>query len=320
MTIPAIYSLATRYPDVKITVLTKPFFARLFVNRPENISFVFFENKHRSISGLMTLIKELHGMHFDCVADFHNILKSWIIDLSFRLTGTKVCMMQKRRKERKILTTGATGGKRIIAQPFINRYADVLKQLGFNVEPLISQLPEGGVDTLPACTIADDGKRWIGIAPFARYANKTYPVKKMQEVVRLLAEDNNNHVFLFGSKDDVPTLSSWQQMGTNITCVAGTMTLEEELALMKRLHTMVSMDSANMHMASLVGTRVVSIWGSTTYHCGFLGWNQSSDDCMWADIPCQPCTIAGSRKAKCEDLRCMNSIAPEAIAKRILQA
>ena len=30
MTVPAIYSLATRYPDLNIDVVTRPFFARLF--------------------------------------------------------------------------------------------------------------------------------------------------------------------------------------------------------------------------------------------------------------------------------------------------
>ena len=34
------------------------------------------------------------------------------------------------------------------------------------------------------------------------------------------------------------------------------------MALLSYLDTIVSMDSANMHLASLVGVRVVSIWGS----------------------------------------------------------
>nr|AIA95806.1 CAZy families GT9 protein [uncultured Prevotella sp.] len=41
---------------------------------------------------------------------------------------------------------------------------------------------------------------------------------------------------------------------------------------------MVSMDSANMHLASLTGTRVLSIWGNTHPYMGFLGYGQSMDD------------------------------------------
>lgn len=317
MTIPAIYSLALKYPDKQITVLTKPFFARLFVNRPENISFVMFEDKHRSFMGLMSLIRQLHKMNFDCVADLHNILKSWIIDISFRLCGTKVRMVQKRRDERKRLLHGTDQERRTATEPFIMRYADVMKELGLDITPIITKLPSNGANILPECTFKADGKRWIGIAPFARYENKTYPPEKMKEVVKLLSENDSNHIFLFGSKDDVPTLSEWQSMSKNITCVAGSMSIEEELALMKELDVMVSMDSANMHLASLVGTRVVSIWGSTSYHCGFLGWNQSIDDCIWTDISCQPCTIAGSKKCVRGDLACMHSIKPEDLIKRI---
>lgn len=315
MTIPAIYSLAMKYPESNITVLTKPFFARLFVNRPKNISFVFFEDKHRSFKGLLGLIRQLHSKDFDCVADFHNILKSWIIDLSFRLCGTKVCMVQKRRKERKRLLHGTDADRRTATEPFINRYADVLSELGLDIMPMITALPDNGNNPLPQCTIAKDGKRWIGIAPFARYVNKTYPAEKMREVIALLAKEENTRVFLFGSKDDIPTLSEWQAMAENITCVAGTMKIEEELSLMKELDTMISMDSANQHMAALVGTRVLSIWGSTTYHCGFVGWNQSLNDCLWTDIPCQPCTIAGSKQCPKGTLACMNNIKPETIAK-----
>ena len=32
---------------------------------------------------------------------------------------------------------------------------------------------------------------------------------------------------------------------------------------------MISMDSANMHLSALVGTKVISIWGPTHYYFGF---------------------------------------------------
>lgn len=321
MTIPAIYTLAQRYPQWQITVLTKPFFARMFVNRPSNISFVLFQNEYRSMGGIIRLIRQLHSMHFSCVADFHNLLRSWIIDLSFLFTGTRVCMMRKHRAERKKLLHGTPGQHRTAAHPFVSRYADVLTRLGFDVHPLISSLPLSGENPLPHSAFEKaDGSMWVGIAPFARYANKTYPPEKMQEVVRLLSQQENCHVFLFGSKDDVSTLKLWESIASSgITCVAGTMDLEHELALMQQLDVMVSMDSANMHLASLVGTRVVSIWGSTTHHCGFLGWNQRVEDCLWADLPCQPCSIAGCRECKLDTMECMHSITPESIVRKIIQ-
>ena len=50
---------------------------------------------------------------------------------------------------------------------------------------------------------------------------------------------------------------------------AGNLTLDEELALMSRLDLMIAMDSSNMHMAALSGTKVISIWGGTDPLTGF---------------------------------------------------
>ena len=38
MTLPVVYSLARQYPDVEIDFVTTPFFARLFLNPPANLT------------------------------------------------------------------------------------------------------------------------------------------------------------------------------------------------------------------------------------------------------------------------------------------
>ncbi len=35
-----------------------------------------------------------------------------------------------------------------------------------------------------------------------------------------------------------------------------------------------------MHLASLTGTRVVSVWGATHPYCGFMGWQQKEEDAI----------------------------------------
>lgn len=317
MTIPIIYSIAINNPQCSITVLTKPFFARLFVNCPKNISFIYFEQKHRSFGGLLSLIRELHRRNFDAVADLHNLLRSWMIDFSFRMSFTKVAMVQKRRKERQRLLKGNENERRMFTRPFTSRYKDVFKELGLKVEPEITQLPVSGDNALPESRFVRDERKWVGIAPFARYANKTYPIELMQTVVEMLSKNSGTRIFLFGSKEDNETMQPWTRIADNVTCVAGQMAIEEELALMKQLDVMISMDSANHHLASLVGTPVVSIWGSTTPHCGFGGWQQPLERSLWADMPCQPCTIAGSKHCAKGSMDCLRNITPEQVTKAV---
>ena len=92
---------------------------------------------------------------------------------------------------------------------------------------------------------------------------------------------------------------------------------------MSHLDVMVSMDSANLHLASLVNTSVVSIWGSTHPFAGFMGWNQSHDSVVEVDLPCRPCSIYGNKPCLRGDWACMQNISPEVVVEhieRILQA
>jgi ADP-heptose:LPS heptosyltransferase len=67
----------------------------------------------------------------------------------------------------------------------------------------------------------------------------------------------------------VEVLSKWEKEIPNTTSLAGKLSLSDELNMISKLRVMISMDSANMHLASLVGTRVVSVWGATHPYAGF---------------------------------------------------
>ena len=86
---------------------------------------------------------------------------------------------------------------------------------------------------------------------------------------------------------------------------------------MSHLDVMVSMDSANMHLASLVGTRVVSVWGATHPLAGFMGWGQTVDDAVQLDLPCRPCSIYGNKPCLRGDYACLQNIPPEQVLERI---
>ena len=97
------------------------------------------------------------------------------------------------------------------------------------------------------------------------------PLEKSFEVAKILAKKNKIY-FFGGGKSEVEILNKWVSEIPNSENYAGKLTLKEELQKISELETMVSMDSANMHLASLVGTRCVSVWGSTHPYAGFLGY------------------------------------------------
>lgn len=301
MTLPVIYSVARHYPDVEFTLLTRPFFRRLFVDAPSNLSFEEF--KDTSFRGLLQTVKQLRRARFTAVADLHDMLRTRLIRSS--VGADRVETVNKARRLRRELTAGKS---REFQPSYIERYREVFARLGFNAELTFrslfsdSQTPRAG----------------IGIAPFARYATKTYPPEQMEEVARILTERGHD-VYLFGARGpEAEQLRAWASRNPRLKVLAGTLSIEEELRAISRLQVMISMDSANMHLASLVATPVVSVWGSTIPQCGFLGYGQLPENALWLNLPCQPCSIAGLPECPLKTTACLKNLTPQAVADKII--
>ncbi len=321
MTIPAVYSLARKYPEWDVKVLTRAPFAALFLHHPDNVSVIpaDLKGRHKGFRGLLRLLGDLRKEHIGRVADFHDIFRSRLIDAFFRLCGKRVRVVRKARRQRRKLTRRQN--KDLTPQRnFVLRYVDVLHRLGFAVTPDFTSLFASGGERPPLPDwIPDKGvERWVGIAPFARYETKTYPLESMEQLVRRLSADGFR-IFLFGGgKREAAVLGAWENACPMTHALPGKLTMPQELSLMSRLDAMVSMDSANMHMASLAGATVVSVWGSTTPACGFLGWGQREENAVCLHLPCQPCTIAGSPACPLGHFDCMKRLDFELLYRRIL--
>jgi ADP-heptose:LPS heptosyltransferase len=77
------------------------------------------------------------------------------------------------------------------------------------------------------------------------------------------------------------------------------------------------MDSANMHLASIYGVPVVSIWGATHPFAGFYGWMQDVNNIVQADLYCRPCSVFGNKPCYRGDHACMQMITTEMLMQKI---
>lgn len=321
MTIPVIYAVAEANPQDSFTVLTQTFLMPLFINHPPNVSVMGVNTKttEKSFFGFLRYALILRKYKFDKVLDLHNVIRSQIVDFIFRLSGKKIFKINKSRGERKQLT--ARPPKEIHPlKPVTERYADVFRAAGFRFEETFETLfahhptDEVSVEAM----VGEKRGRWIGIAPFARHQGKIYPSEKMEKVVEALSQQDDVTVFLFGGRgDEERTLNRWSETYKNTKNMAGRFLLDKELVLMSKLDVLVSMDSANMHLASLVGTRVISVWGATHPFAGFYGYHQREDLAVQIDLPCRPCSIYGDKPCYRGDWACMNEIMPTQIVDKI---
>lgn len=291
MLVPILRTAAEQYPEVEFTMLSQQRFADLFSEMPANVRFHGVDLKKQSLHEIVSGLGS-----YDCVADMHSVLRSFYIRMAVRLKGARVASIDKGRRSKRQLTQGRT------REPLMHtteRYAAVFAALGMSVR-------------LPEC-IHSEGEG-IGIAPFAAHQGKIYPIERMERVVEMLSEKGERVVLFGGGKKEQAILDAWAEKYPHVECVAGRMSLREELEQMRGLRVMLTMDSGNMHMASLVGTRVVSIWGATHPNAGFLGYGQRTEDCIQRDLDCRPCSIYGNKPCKFGDYRCMD-FSPEEIVK-----
>ena len=279
MTVPVLAAFSRAYPNIKLTVLTKKQFAPLFRDLEKvNVISADFNTSHKGIVGLYRLSKSLRNINIDAVTDLHNVLRTKI--LKFFLSGIRFAQIDKGRARKKALITGKIDTP-LRTTP--QRYADVFRSLGFDLKldtPSFS--PPKPLDNSITNILEGFSDATLGIAPFAAYASKTYPISKMDKVIFEL--EKQTKVLLFGGGvNETQQLETLAYKYSNVFCVAGKFSLEQELDIISNLKVMLSMDSSNGHMAAMLGVKVVTLWGVTHPNAGFAPFNQLKTNNLLSD-------------------------------------
>jgi ADP-heptose:LPS heptosyltransferase len=159
----------------------------------------------------------------------------------------------------------------------------------------------------------------IGVAPYAKHKLKMWPEENMIRLLGMISESHKVKFWLFAGLEELDKLKAFHARVPGSFITTGNLSLEEELAFMSNLDLMIAMDSSNMHMAALVGTKVVSIWGGTDPVTGFGAWMQPEEHFVSIspdELTCRPCTIYGKGECRRGDLACMNWLTPELVFKK----
>ena len=315
MCVPVVRQCLEQNPSLHITFVSNRAFEPFFKDIPR-LAFhpADLKGRHKGMAGLTRLFRELkHSTRFDAVADLHGVLRSKYLSLLFRLSGVTVRAIDKGRREKKALTRRQDKVLKPLVSTF-ERYARVFGELGLKVILEADNPPRRR-----SAAIGTVDRKMVGIAPFAKHLEKTWPEESAKGLVRLLLERGDVRVMLFGSGAvEAVRLESWKSEMPGVEVVAGRHALEEELRIISTLDLMVSMDSANMHLASLFGVRVVSVWGATHPYAGFLGWGQSTELAVQADLGCRPCSVFGNKACYKGTRECLKGIPSQRVYERVM--
>lgn len=324
MSLPSLYDACLAMPDRQFVLLTRSRAASIFCNHPDNLTIVTPDLKSYSGPiGLLRLFRELKRDYgFSTLVDLHDVLRTKVLRFYARIAGVKVSVIRKGRSEKRALTR--KHNKLLVPlTPTTERYRDTFLRASIPQPGKFRSLfPDSGADPAQFATVTapkKEGERWIAIAPFARHAGKIYPPELMEKVVAHFAGMEGIRIFAFGfGKEEGAITSSWAAKYPAVTDMAAAgIGMAREMALISHCDVMVSMDSANMHLASLAGCPVVSIWGATHPFTGFLGWNQQPDDAVQLEMTCRPCSVFGNKPCLRGDYHCLRGITPSMVINKV---
>ncbi len=329
--VPVVRSIVATYPDVEVTVVTRPKFASFFTDIERVVPFpADVDYTYNGVFGMRELFKKLlRKGNYDVVIDMHDHIRTMVLRTLFKLFGMPVIVFQKGRAEKKKFTQKENKETKALPHT-VQRYQQAFENAGFPtpiIQPPFINLKDSTREDVEKWLVSkqlEKKEKWIGIAPFAMHTTKIWPVKNYAALIRQLTEAGPAKFFLFGGGDKEVAFFKELEKEFPAYChiVAGEMKIKQELALMQKLDAFVCVDSSNMHFASLLGVPVISIWGGTHPDVGFGPLNAEKDNIIQIsrdELPCRPCSVYGRETCYRGDFACLNRITPDVVKDSVLK-
>ncbi len=308
----AVEALRSARPDAEIHVLTKPAFREVFANNPGVTSQVDWDPGR----GPGDLVRRVRAGRYDHVVDLHRNLRTLLLRLAAR--GPRWHGCRKGVVRRRV----AVALRRPAVLPrdhVVDRYVAALGGLGVPPVRFLPRVYPGGGDRARAAALLeaagwDGGSAPVGLAPGARWATKAWPADRWRELAGRVRAGGGFPVVLGGGGDaalghDILAAGP----GANL---AGETSILETAAVLERCAVLVTNDSAPLHLATAVGTRVVALFGPTVRGFGFYPLGPG-DVVVEQDLPCRPCSLHGDDRCPRGHPRCMVDVEVDEVGARM---
>lgn len=307
MTVPAVRAIKRGRPDAHVSILTPGKLADIWKAVPEVDAIIPFDPPKgkgllRTIRGLFhpwkvaSLIK---NRGFEAAVLLPNSIRTafevWLADIPRRVgypghKGRPLFLNQIPKEK-----------KRKLALPPEHQVYHYLKLAEFiGADPKPADLAMATVSA-PSSEVVR-----IAVCPGAEYGPaKRWLPERFAEAMKRLSAERECHWFIVGTAKDQPVAAEiLAALGDvpHVENVCGRTTLAELISLLRSCDLLITNDTGTMHLAALLGTRSVAIFGSTEPQLtGPLG---SGHTILRSRVECSPCFLR-----ECPiDFRCMKAI------------
>lgn len=305
LTLPVLGVLEKEFPEAKISVMVSPQAKEIFQN-DSAISKIISYDKHISFLKKIRLGLRLRKRDFDLVVDLRSTLYPLLAGAHYR---TSLLGGFRRRPHR--------------APPKHKKYAHLNKliPLGFDIHNASYHLFFGEDDKRKINNIFEefnisDADKIVAVAPGAKSHIKQWTGSGFARVCQRLNRELGIKVLLIGDVNDKKIISQVLAAGLNDTYdISGRTNLRELGYLLSHCKLLITNDSAPLHLAGLVNTPCIAIFGPTDSLK--YGPTLKNSVVIKKTLKCAPC-----EKAQCAfNLECMKQITSDEVfetAKRLL--
>lgn len=157
----------------------------------------------------------------------------------------------------------------------------------------------------------------VCLAPGSVWPTKQWGQEKFIQLCDRLIK-KGFHIALVGSSTEKALSYSIANKYPKVHNFTAKTTLTELAQLINVCDVLVSNDSGAMHMASVVSTPTVAIFGPTVQEFGYQPWNKKAVVVENKNLSCRPCSSHGGKTCPIKTHECMTSLSVDWVEKAVL--
>ncbi len=300
---PVFKAVRERFPQAWIAALVFLENRELVEGNPYLNEVLLYDKKgsERGLWGNLVFAGKLRKKKFDLVIHLHATNRMHQITF---LAGIPV-RMGWTRKSAGLLTHGQKDIKSEGLKHEAEYNFELLKPLGietpaaFETFVPVSDRAHKSLGELTAHLGIPEDKPWVVINPSSSCPSKMWPVSRFAELVDALGEQFAPVVMIIGGPKDKGLAEKMRLCSkyAGLFDLTGKLSLGMLSILLKKSNLLISNDSGPVHIASAVGTPVISIFGRNQPGLSPQRWRPLGKDArvIWKNVGCDPCLAHNCR-------------------------
>lgn len=319
LTTPLLRELRRAQPRARVTVVATPAGVEALRGLPWVDEHVAYDKRgaDRGVAGFLRLARSLRRVRFH-------------VGIAAQRSARTGLLLSLARVPERVGFQGAPGRwaytRRVPwlrGEHAVRRYLELSRAVGGDParadprpELAVSEASRENVARLLQSRGVSAGEPILVVAPGSVWGTKRWTAEGFAELVRAVRSRGLRAVLVGSSGERSLCATILESAGGHGVSVAGETSVADLAALVARARAVVANDSGPAHVASAVGTPVVTIFGPTVPAFGFVPWGDSTRVVEHPNLSCRPCSTHGPRTCPLGHHRCMREIP----AARVLEA